>query len=105
MLHLPNKASLILGGMVISRLGNSFAYAFVFAESWTCSYKSYPNPTEELLDYVSGLVTIMFGLAMVITPLASSSLTEWLGFRTTMDIFAISSLIFFICYLVASLVH
>ena len=45
MLHLPNKASLILGGMVISRLGNSFAYAFVFAESWTCSYKSYPNPT------------------------------------------------------------
>ena len=62
--------------------------------------KLYPGQIEKISDLCAGIFNSTLGIGQILGPLYGSNVKEFLGFRTTCDIFALIAIAYAFLYLV-----
>lgn len=87
---LPDKWGIIMGGLILTGLANTFTTIATYQEMYEPFMQRYgplsPLHSEKLSDILSGLYNAGFSLGVILGPFAGDYLTLFFGYRLQADI-------------------
>ena len=103
MLQFPNLPQLPAIGLALAGLAKSIVMVPSFPDSAVGGISKYPEHRQEVSDIVSTTAFSIFGMNTLISPLMSSTLNKYFGFRVMMDWLLIIMLISGVGYITSTI--
>ena len=103
MLQFPNLPQLPAIGLALAGLAKSIVMVPSFPDSAVGGILKYPEHRQEVSDIVSTTAFSKFGINTLISPLLSSTLNKYFGFRVMMDWLLIIILISGVAYIISTI--
>ena len=104
LLDLGSSSLLIAVGLFASGLARALIQSFAASEAIAGGVKHFPQYESEIIDSVSSFYISLYGLTGFLYPIASSCLTQHIGYAYTMDVVGLVVLTSSIVYCVSTIV-